>query len=192
MTRMLTQIDIHPAARIGRRLFIDHGTGVVIGETAVLGDDCTLYHGVTLGGTSWRKGKRHPTLGNGVVIGAGAKVLGPIEVGNGVRIGANSVVVTPVPANRTVVGIPGRVVRSEGGRSPDGFDLDHHLVPDPVGKALACLLERVEQLESRIDQAGLGEPGESVCEGGCSCGSVLKHPGEHVVGVHVATAQRGR
>ncbi|MCB1907606.1 MAG: serine O-acetyltransferase [Rhodocyclaceae bacterium] len=192
LTRMLTQIDIHPAATIGRRLFIDHGTGVVIGETAVLGDDCTLYHGVTLGGTSWRKGKRHPTLGNGVVIGAGAKVLGPICVGNGVRIGANSVVVTPVPANRTVVGIPGRVVRSEGGRTPDGLDLDHHLVPDPVGKALACLLDRVRLLESRIEQAGLGEPDDTACEGGCSCGSVLKHPGEHVVGVHGQAGHWGR
>ncbi|MCB1956374.1 MAG: serine O-acetyltransferase [Rhodocyclaceae bacterium] len=184
LSRMLTQIDIHPAASIGRRLFIDHGTGVVIGETAEVGNDCTLYHGVTLGGTSWRKGKRHPTLGDGVVIGAGAKVLGPIRVGDAVRIGANSVVVTEVPANRTVVGIPGRIVRSEGGRSPDGFDLDHHLVPDPVGKALACLLDRVKDLETRLEEAGLGhgDPEQS-CSGGCSCGSVLKNPGEHVVSV---------
>ncbi len=186
VTRMLTQIDIHPAARIGRRLFIDHGTGVVIGETAVVGDDCTLYHGVTLGGTSWRKGKRHPTLGDGVVIGAGAKVLGPIGVGDGVRVGANSVVVTEVPANRTVVGIPGRIVRSEGGRSPDGFDLDHHLVPDPVGRALACLLDRVEELEQRLEEAGLAPPSEAQsCEGGCSCGSVLKNPGQHVVNMAI-------
>ncbi len=174
LARMFTQIDIHPAATIGRRLFIDHGTGVVIGETAEIGDDCTLYHGVTLGGTSWRKGKRHPTLGNNVVAGAGAKILGPICIGDNVRVGANSVVVTEVPNNRTVVGIPGRVVRSEGGKSPDGFDLDHHLVPDPVGKALACLLERVRVLENKLAEAGVvpdEEPEES-CDG-CECGGIL-------------------
>jgi serine O-acetyltransferase len=107
---MLTGIEIHPGAQIGRRVFIDHGMGVVIGETAEVGDGVTLYHGVTLGGTSWGKGKRHPTLGKGVVIGAGAKVLGPIMVGDGAKIGSNAVVVKDVPANATVVGVPGRVL----------------------------------------------------------------------------------
>jgi serine acetyltransferase len=112
MTRWLTGIEIHPGAKIGRRFFIDHGMGVVIGETAEIGDDCTLYQGVTLGGTSWNKGKRHPTLGNNVVIGAGAKVLGPFKVGDNARIGSNSVVIKEVPANATVVGVPGRVVEA--------------------------------------------------------------------------------
>jgi serine O-acetyltransferase len=108
--RWLTGIEIHPGARIGRRFFIDHGMGVVIGETAVIGDDCTLYHGVTLGGTTWQKGKRHPTLANDVVVGAGAKVLGPIEIGAGARIGSNAVVLRDVPAQATVVGVPGRLI----------------------------------------------------------------------------------
>lgn len=111
--RWLTGIEIHPGATIGRRVFIDHGMGVVIGETAVIGDDCTLYHGVTLGGTSWNKGKRHPTLENGVVIGAGAKVLGPITIGAGAKIGSNAVVVKDVPANATAVGIPARILEEE-------------------------------------------------------------------------------
>jgi len=111
LARWLTGIEIHPGATIGRRFFIDHGMGVVIGETAVVGDDCTLYHGVTLGGTTWQKGKRHPTLGNDVVVGAGAKVLGPIMIGNGARVGSNAVVVKPVPDGATVVGIPGRIVQ---------------------------------------------------------------------------------
>ncbi len=172
LTRFFTHIDIHPGAVIGRRLFIDHGAGVVIGETAVLGDDVTLYHGVTLGGTSWRKGRRHPTLGNGVLVGAGAKVLGPITLGERVRVGANSVVVKDVPADRTVIGIPGRIVRTEReSLSPDGINLDHHLIPDPVGKALACLLDRVRVLETRLKQAGLepGEPACGVCDGAHGC-----------------------
>ena len=111
--RWLTGIEIHPGATIGRRVFIDHGMGVVIGETAVIGDDCTLYHGVTLGGTSWNKGKRHPTLENGVVIGAGAKILGPITIGAGAKIGSNAVVVKNVPANATAVGIPARILEEE-------------------------------------------------------------------------------
>ena len=119
--RWLTGIEIHPGAVIGRRFFIDHGMGVVIGETAVIGDDCTLYHGVTLGGTSWQKGKRHPTLGNDVVVGAGAKVLGPIDIGDGARIGSNSVVVRSVPANSTVVGVPGRLIE----RKEPRFDTEH-------------------------------------------------------------------
>ncbi len=110
VSRWLTGIEIHPGAQIGRRFFIDHGMGVVIGETAIIGDDCTLYHGVTLGGTTWNKGKRHPTLGNGVVVGAGAKILGPIEIGEGARVGSNSVILKPVPAGATVVGIPGHVI----------------------------------------------------------------------------------
>jgi serine O-acetyltransferase len=110
LTRWLTGIEIHPGAQIGRRFFIDHGMGVVIGETAIIGDDCTLYHGVTLGGTTWNKGKRHPTLHNGVVVGAGAKILGPIEIGEGARVGSNSVILKPVPPGATVVGIPGHVI----------------------------------------------------------------------------------
>jgi serine O-acetyltransferase len=158
LARWWTHIDIHPGARIGRRFFIDHGTGVVIGETAEVGDDCTLYHGVTLGGTSWQAGKRHPTLGNGVVVGAGAKVLGPIVVGHGVRVAANSVVIDPVPEGATVVGIPGRVVVREASRprrTAEGFmpvDLNHHLIPDPVGRAMTCMLARIQELEDRLDQ----------------------------------------
>ncbi len=148
--RTLTNVDIHPGATIGRRLFIDHGAGVVIGETAVIGDDVTLYHGVTLGGTTWNREKRHPTLGDKVLVGAGAKVLGAITLGDNVRVGANSVVVKDVPPCCTVVGIPGRVIQSKGIKIQlnDGIDLDHHLVPDPVGKAIQCLIERIDQLET--------------------------------------------
>lgn len=152
-SRLITNIDIHPGASIGQRFFIDHGAGVVIGETAICGHDVTLYHGVTLGGTTWNKGRRHPRLGNGVMVGAGAKVLGAIELGDNVRIGANSVVVSDVPADRSVVGIPGRIVRrdalSEGKLS--GVDLNHHLIPDPVGKAIACLLDRIDVLEEQLN-----------------------------------------
>ncbi|BBL72074.1 serine O-acetyltransferase [Methylogaea oryzae] len=169
--RFLTHVDIHPGATIGRRLFIDHGAGVVIGETAEIGDDVTLYHGVTLGGTSWNKAKRHPTLGNNVLVGAGAKILGPIVLGDNVRVGANSVVVKDVPPCCTVVGIPGRVVQRKGLKlqNPYGIDLDHHEIPDPVGKALACLLERVDELEQRLAARGPGHDcdeceAESVCE----------------------------
>lgn len=149
--RWLTHVDIHPGATIGRRFFIDHGAGVVIGETTIIGDDVTLYHGVTLGGTSWNKVKRHPTLGNNVLVGAGAKVLGAITLGNNVRVGANSVVVKDVPHCCTVVGIPGRVIQSKGVKiqNPNGIDLDHHLVPDPVGRAINCVLERLDQLEAQ-------------------------------------------
>jgi serine O-acetyltransferase len=151
LTRLFTNIDIHPGAVIGERFFIDHGAGVVIGETAVVGNDVTLYHGVTLGGTSWSAGKRHPTLGNNVLIGAGAKVLGPVTLGDGVRVGANSVVIGDVPANRTVVGVPGRMVNSGSSqRNPYGIDLNHHLIPDPLGRAITCLMERIEQLERQL------------------------------------------
>jgi len=150
--RMFTQIDIHPGATIGRRFFIDHGCGVVIGETAEVGNDVTLYHGVTLGGVSWNPGKRHPTLCDGVVVGAGAKILGPITVGSGARVGANSVVIQDVPDSMTVVGIPGRVVLPASQRriTQQGIDLDHHLMPDPVGKAISCLLDRIAYLEKHL------------------------------------------
>jgi serine O-acetyltransferase len=152
LARMLTQIDIHPGATIGQRFFIDHGCGVVIGETAVIGNDVTLYHGVTLGGVSWNPGKRHPTLCDGVMVGAGAKILGPVIIGPTARIGANSVVIHDIPGSVTVVGIPGRVVIPEDQRRPSarGIDLDHHLMPDPVGRAVSTLLERIDELEAQI------------------------------------------
>jgi serine O-acetyltransferase len=152
MSRFLTNIDIHPGATIGRRFFIDHGAGVVIGETAEVGDDVTLYHGVTLGGTTWSPGKRHPTLEDGVVVGAGAKILGPIAVGRGTRVGANSVVIETTPPDVTVVGIPARVVRPQTARlgMVGRINLDHHLMPDPVGEAIAVVLDRLEFLETRV------------------------------------------
>ena len=152
LARLLTNVDIHPGATIGRRFFIDHGAGVVIGETAEIGDDVTMYHGVTLGGTSWSPGKRHPTLKNGVLVGAGAKILGPIIVGENARVGANSVVIENVPDGMTVVGIPGKVVRDR--REPtiiEGkIDLEHNQIPDPVGDAMNSLLDRIIQLEERL------------------------------------------
>jgi serine O-acetyltransferase len=150
--RFATNVDIHPGATIGRRFFIDHGASVVIGETSQVGNDVTLYHGVTLGGTSWSPGKRHPTIEDGVLIGAGAKILGPITVCAGARVGANSVVVEDVPPGMTVVGIPGRIVRDARDRHRvDGrIDLEHHLIPDPVGDALAVLFDRIEFLEARV------------------------------------------
>ena len=150
--RFLSNVDIHPGAKIGRRFFIDHGAGVVIGETAEIGDDVTLYHGVTLGGTSWSPGKRHPTLEDGVIVGAGAKILGPITIGRGTRVGANSVVIDGTPPEVTVVGIPAKVVRPESGRRrmAGRIDLDHHLMPDPVGEAITVMLDRIEFLEARL------------------------------------------
>jgi len=168
--RLVTNIDIHPGATIGRRFFIDHGAGVVIGETAEVGDDVTLYHGVTLGGTVWRAGKRHPTLGNGVVVGAGAKILGAISVGDSARVAANSVVIEDVTPGMTVVGIPGRMVLPKDQRriTPGGIDLDHHQMPDPVGKAIGCLLERIADLEQemqrlRAEVSGEAIPGQVAC-----------------------------
>lgn len=151
-SRFLTNIDIHPAAKIGHRFFIDHGAGVVIGETAEVGDDVTLYHGVTLGGVSWSPGKRHPTLEDGVIVGAGAKILGPITVGRGARVGANSVVIENISPEVTVVGIPARVVQPEGRfrRYAGRINLDHHLMPDPVSEAIAVMVDRVEFLEARL------------------------------------------
>jgi serine O-acetyltransferase len=169
LARTVTNVDIHPGATIGRRFFIDHGAGVVVGETAEIGDDVTLYHGVTLGGTSWSPGKRHPTLRDGVLVGAGAKVLGPIEVGASARVGANSVVVDPVPPGMTVVGIPGKVVRDACDRRRIGgrIDLEHHLMPDPVGEALSALLDRIEFLEARVahlQRQQRAAPAAAACE----------------------------
>ena len=147
ISRFFTQIEIHPGATIGRRFFIDHGSGVVIGETAEIGDDVLLYQGVTLGGTGNEKGKRHPTLGSRVVIGTGAKVLGNIKIGDNVKIGAGSVVVHAVPDNSTVVGVPGRVVRVR----PEG-QLEHGRLPDPEGQAIDDLARRVAELEGMLRQ----------------------------------------
>ncbi|MEH6469897.1 MAG: serine O-acetyltransferase [Halopseudomonas sp.] len=167
IARWLTGIEIHPGARIGRRFFIDHGMGVVIGETAEIGNDVTLYHGVTLGGTTWSKGKRHPTLEDGVVVGAGAKILGPFVVGNGARIGSNAVVTKAVPAGATVVGIPGRIVRcsdddadcveqvKQRQQMADKIGFDAYGVtselPDPVAHAIQSLLDHMQAVDSRIE-----------------------------------------
>jgi len=149
--RFLTGIEIHPAARIGPGFFIDHGMGVVIGETAEIGENCTLYHGVTLGGTSWKKEKRHPTLGNNVVIGAGAKVLGPFKVGDNSRIGSGSVVVKEVPPNSVVVGVPGKITYRDGKKLMAGrIDLEQHDLPDPVANAIHCLVTRITEMEHEI------------------------------------------
>ena len=150
--RFLTGIEIHPGATLGKRLFIDHGMGVVIGETAELGDDVTLYHGVTLGGTSWNKGKRHPTLESGVVVGAGAKILGPIVVGAGAKIGSNAVVVKNVPAGATVVGVPGRIVEEQ--RTVEAARFAAYAVvleqDDPYAKAIQTLVEHSRELENTV------------------------------------------
>ena len=154
VTRFLTGIEIHPGATIGRRVFIDHGMGVVIGETAEIGDDCTLYHGVTLGGVSWNKGKRHPTLGKGVVVGAGAKILGPFIVGDGAKVGSNSVVVKPVPAGATVVGIPARVVEATADAARLAFDAYAVSadMDDPVAKVLLALGSKTDNLDGRLEE----------------------------------------
>ncbi len=152
LARGLTGIEIHPGATIGRRLFIDHGMGVVIGETAEIGDDVILYHGVTLGGTSLQKGKRHPTIGDRVTIGAGAKILGNITIGSDSRIGANAVVVKSVPENSVVVGVPGQIVkRSHPHRPGDAPDLNHTALPDVLTTAIRNLMTRMEELEMRIE-----------------------------------------
>src|SRR5580698_5281829 len=144
-TRATTGIEIHPGAKIGRRFFIDHGMGIVIGETSEIGDDVLMYQGVTLGGTGHEQGKRHPTIGNGVVIGTGAKILGNIRIGDHAKVGAGSVVVRPVPDHSTVVGVPGRVV---GGAETD--PLEHGMLPDPEGAAIDDLVRRMAQLESLV------------------------------------------
>jgi serine O-acetyltransferase len=160
--RTLTGIEIHPAARIGSGLFIDHGTGVVIGETADIGDNVTLYQGVTLGGTGFATGKRHPTVQDNVTIGSGAKLLGPITVGHGAKIGANSVVITDVPPNSTVVGNPGHPVRVEG-RRPEGPDADWIHLPDPIAEALQALASRIGALERAVAERS-EEDAEPVAE----------------------------
>jgi serine O-acetyltransferase len=150
--RFFTGIEIHPGAKIGRGLFIDHGMGVVIGETAELGEEVTLYHTVTLGGTSLQKGKRHPTLGDRVTVGAGAKILGPIEIGCDSRIGANAVVVKSAPSNSVIVGVPGQIIaRSKPHTAKDKPDLEHSLLPDLVGVTLQSLIARVDELERLVD-----------------------------------------
>lgn len=150
-SRHVTGIEIHPGATIGRRLFIDHGAGVVIGETAEIGDNVTIYQGVTLGGTGKEKGKRHPTIGNNVVISAGAKVLGSFKVGDNARIGAGSVVLKPVAPNSTVVGVPGRCVIQDGVRV-NGIDLNHDRMPDPIADAMKLLESKIAELEARISE----------------------------------------
>lgn len=180
MGRWLTGIEIHPGAIIGRRFFIDHGMGVVIGETAVIGDDCTLYHGVTLGGTSWDKGKRHPTLHNGVVIGAGAKVLGPIDIGENARVGSNSVVLKPVPADATVVGIPGHIVDPKSKataveRDKIAYKMGFHAygattdMPDPIAYAINHMLDHIHEMDRQIEtlQKALNDAG-------------IKYPESHI------------
>jgi len=159
-SRFLTGIEIHPGAAIGRRVFIDHGMGVVIGETAEIGDDCTLYHGVTLGGTTWNKGKRHPTLQRGVVIGAGAKVLGPIVIGEGAKIGSNAVVVRSVPAGATALGIPARIILDEQDKTREekaeklGFSayaVTSKAEDDPLAKAVQGLLDHSVEMDKRME-----------------------------------------
>ncbi|MBE1301546.1 MAG: serine O-acetyltransferase [Alteromonadaceae bacterium] len=179
-SRWLTGIEIHPGAKLGRRFFIDHGMGVVIGETAEIGDDVTLYHGVTLGGTTWNAGKRHPTLEDGVVVGAGAKVLGPITMAKGSKVGSNSVVVKDVPSGATVLGIPGRIV-DKGNQSASGdnahrtkiaekYGFDAYAVspenPDPVANAIGQVLEHLHLIDNKVDSVckEINNMGGSVCE----------------------------
>ncbi len=150
LSRWLTGIEIHPGAKIGSGFFIDHGMGVVIGETTIIGDNVTLYQGVTLGGTGKEKGKRHPTLGNNIVVGVGAKILGNIYIGDNVKIGANSVVLESVPPDSTVVGVPGRVVK-QGGRRLTESMLDHRQLPDPVAERIETLEREMRELKERLD-----------------------------------------
>lgn len=180
LARWFTGVEIHPGAKIGRRFFIDHGMGVVIGETAEIGDDVTLYHGVTLGGTSWNGGKRHPTLGNGVVIGAGAKVLGPLMIGEQARIGSNAVVVKDVPANTTVTGIPARVASSRKDKNSEEarkreeiakeYGFDAYAIsadnPDPVATAMGRMLDHVHVLDQKVSDLcrAVNTLGGDVCD----------------------------
>ena len=157
IARILTGIEIHPAATIGRGLFIDHGTGVVIGETSVLGDRVTLFQGVTLGGTGKERGKRHPTIGNNVVIGAGAKVLGNITIGSDSMIGANAVVVRDVPEHSTVVGVPGRITRTKDRHFP-GMNLDHTHLPDPLAERIETLQHEIDALEQHLKEHRKSQP----------------------------------
>ncbi len=152
LARWLTGIEIHPGAQIGRGFFIDHGMGVVIGETAIIGDFVTLFQGVTLGGTGKERGKRHPTLGNHVVIGAGAKVLGDITIGDFVKVGANSVVLRSVPSNSTVIGIPGRVIKTIGDRLPEAT-MDHANIPDPIAERFEAMEQELIALRKQVEQS---------------------------------------
>lgn len=170
--RWITGIEIHPGAKIGRRFFIDHGMGVVIGETAEIGNDVTLYHGVTLGGTTWNKGKRHPTLEDGVVVGAGAKVLGPFTVGAGAKIGSNAVVTKEVPPGATAVGIPGRIIEARKEQTSETHsDFDAYGVsgdmPDPVARSIAAILTHLKSVEGRMDGmcGALKDLGSDYCAG---------------------------
>lgn len=157
LARWLTGIEIHPSAKIGDFFFIDHGMGVVIGETAEVGDHVTLFQGVTLGGTGKERGKRHPTLGNHVVVGAGAKILGGITIGDNVKIGANSVVVKSVPANSTVIGVPARIIKSQGERLPDAT-MDHTNMPDPTADRFAALEMELIELRKKLENAESSKP----------------------------------
>lgn len=152
LARWLTGIEIHPGAQIGRGFFIDHGMGVVIGETAVIGDFVTLFQGVTLGGTGKERGKRHPTLGNHVVVGAGAKVLGDITIGDFVKVGANSVVLRSVPSNSTVIGIPGRIIKTIGNRLPEAT-MDHANIPDPIAERFEAMEQELIALRKQVEQS---------------------------------------
>ena len=155
ISRFLTGIEIHPGAKIGEGLFIDHGSGVVIGETTEIGDNVTVYQGVTLGGTGKEKGKRHPTIGNNVVISAGARILGSFEVGDNAKIGAGSVVLKPVPPNSTVVGVPGKIVVRDGQRVGDAqsmIDLRHDQLPDPIAEMLLAMQGKIDELEARLKE----------------------------------------
>lgn len=182
LSRFFTGIEIHPAARIGEGFFIDHGMGVVIGETTEIGNNVTLYHGVTLGGVSWQRGKRHPTLQDGVVVGAGAKILGPVTVGQNARIGSNSVVVKDVQPDTTMVGVPGRPVMSK----PQGEGRDFASygqtddMPDPVARAVLCVLDQVHQMDRRLQslEEKNGQPANDAPEGGlCGVDSWQEPPG---------------
>lgn len=157
LARWLTGIEIHPAAKIGTGFFIDHGMGVVIGETAEIGDYVTLFQGVTLGGTGKERGKRHPTLGNHVVVGAGAKILGGIKIGDNVKVGANSVVLKSVPPNSTVTGVPARIIKSEGQRLPDAT-MDHTNLPDPIADRFEALERELIELRKKLDNQGHRPP----------------------------------
>lgn len=164
LTRAVTGVEIHPAARIGREFFIDHGSGVVIGETAEIGERVTLYQGVTLGGTGFQRGKRHPTLGDNVTVGSGAKLLGPIAVGDGAKIGANTVVVEDVPPYATVVGNPGHPVKVDGKRV-EGPDADWIHLPDPIAEAIKSLSQRIAELEGRLAELdGAAPPDPTAAE----------------------------
>jgi serine O-acetyltransferase len=176
LSRFLTGIEIHPGAKIGDGLFIDHGSGVVIGETTEIGDNVTIYQGVTLGGTGKEKEKRHPTIGNNVVVSVGAKVLGSFTVGDNARIGAGSVVLKEVPPDSTVVGVPGKVVAKNGRKvaAEENYEIDlrHDLLPDPVAEMILCLQKKIDKLEKRIMQMEEnGLPVETVCQDGeIKCG----------------------